>query len=63
MAACTGCGLTGNVMPRPDRHEAELKRYGGRCLDCFLGAETVVIMQHPDPDDPRTFALDHKGRP
>jgi len=63
MAACTGCGLTGNVMPRPDRHEAELKRYGGRCLDCFLGAETIEIDMSPDLDDPQTFALDHKGRP
>jgi hypothetical protein len=63
MTACKTCGLKAKGMPRPERFEAELKKYDGDCLDCFLGAETVEIDLRPDPDDPRTFALDHKGRP
>jgi len=63
MTACKSCGLKAKGMPRPERFEAELKRYGDRCFDCFSAEETVEIILRSDPDDPRTFALDHKGRP
>lgn len=63
MTTCKKCGLKAKDVPRPDRLKVELERHDGLCLDCFLDTETVEIDLRPDPDDPRTFALDHKGRP
>ncbi len=60
---CRGCGLTPWGMPRPERFIHELKIHDGKCVDCFAKAENVCALFRPDPDDPYTYATDHRGMP
>ncbi len=58
-ARCRCCGLRPSDVPNPRNWrwaEADL------CVDCAM-QDAGAFVTGPDPDDPRSFALDHQGRP
>ena len=56
---CRACKLARGDVPKPENfHFVERDL----CVDCAM-EEAGARVEPPDPDDPRGFATDHKGRP